>query len=211
VAVVVAIVVLAALPKLRPSGVPAALTMTALDVGQGDALLVEAPPDVRMLVDGGPEPDSALRHLRARGIRRLDAIALSHPHADHSTGLPAVLAAMPVGALIVGPDPPEQLDDPAPSALATYRAAEARRVPILAVAAGQRFTLGEAAVEVLSPPADGSLGNEPNDASLVLRISGSGGSLLLTGDAEVAAQTLLLARPDRLRATVLKVPHHAVC
>ena len=208
VAGVVAVVAVAALPAVRPAGAPGGLTLTALDVGQGDALLVEAPPAARMLVDGGPEPGLALRHLRARGVRSLDAVALSHPHADHSGGLPAVLSGMPVGALLVGPDPPGRLADPAPSALQTYRVAEAEGVPVVPVAAGQRFTLGAALVEVLSPPADGSLGEEPNDNSLVLRVSGVGGSLLLTGDAEVAAQTRLLARPDRLRADLLKVPHH---
>jgi competence protein ComEC len=204
----VAAVVLWIVPGVREPGVPPTLTLTAFDVGQGDALLVEAPPGARMLVDGGPDPSLALRELRARGIRRLDAVALTHPHTDHSGGLPAVLATIEVGMLLVGPTPLEALDEVAPSAIATYRAAAARGVPVQAIAAGQRFTLGSAQVEVLSPPADGSLGDEPNENSLVLRLSGPEGAMLLAGDIEVAAQTRLLARPDRLRAAILKVPHH---
>jgi competence protein ComEC len=161
-----------------------------------------------MLVDGGPDPDLVLRELRARGIRRLDAVALTHPHADHSGGLPAVLAAVEVGMLLVGPMPLDVVENVDISAVATYRTAATRGVRIMAVAAGQRFALGSAQVEVLSPPADGSLGDEPNENSLVLRVSAPQGAMLLTGDAEVAAQTRLLARPDRLRAAVLKVPHH---
>ncbi|MGH8904490.1 MAG: ComEC/Rec2 family competence protein [Egibacteraceae bacterium] len=201
-------VALSVLPVLRGPGAPAGVQLTAFDVGQGDALLVEALPGARMLVDGGPDPGLALRELRARGIRRLDAVALTHPHADHSGGLPAVLAAVEVGVLLVGPTPLETLDDVAPSVVATYGTAAARGIPVETVAAGQRFALGAARVEVLSPPADGSLGEEPNESSLVLRVLGREGAMLLAGDVEVAAQTRLLARPDRLRASVLKVPHH---
>ena len=208
VAAVVGVVALGVAPGLRPYRGVSELTFTALDVGQGDALLIEAPPGARMLVDGGPEPGLALRHLRQRGIRRLDAVALTHPHADHSGGLPAVLAAMPVGVLLVGPAPLDRLADVAPSALATYQTASARRVPFAVVAAGQHFALGSARVEVLSPPRDTSLGDEPNDNSLVLRISDANGNILLAGDAEIAAQMRLLQRPERLRAQVMKVPHH---
>jgi competence protein ComEC len=81
-------------------------------------------------------------------------------------------------------------------------------VPTVQVAAGQSFRLGAAEVQVLSPPADGSLGAEANDNSLVLRVVSDGAALLLTGDAEAAAQQRLLARPDLLAADVLKVPHH---
>jgi competence protein ComEC len=204
----VAAVVLWIVPSVRQPGVPPTLTLTAFDVGQGDALLVEAPPGARMLVDGGPDPSLALRELRARGIRRLDAVALTHPHTDHSGGLPAVLAAIEVGVLLVGPTPLDALDEVAPSAVATYRAAVVRGVPVQTIAAGQRFTFGSAQVEVLSPPADGSLGDEPNENSLVLRLAVPEGVMLLAGDVEVAAQTRLLARPDRLRAAILKVPHH---
>lgn len=190
-----------------------ALTLTALDVGQGDALLVEVPASAggapaRMLVDGGPDQGLALKLLRARGVRYLDAVVVSHPHADHTDGLPAVLARITTAALLVGPEPPAELEDPAASAVAVEAIAAQQAVPVTRVAAGQRFTLGRATVEILSPPADGSLGEEPNDNSVVLRVTHGDDSILLTGDAEEAAQLRLLQRPDLLRADVLKVPHH---
>lgn len=189
------------------------LTLTAFDVGQGDALLVEVPglsggQPARMLVDGGPDQRLAMKLLRDRGINRLDVVAISHPHADHTEGLPAVLSRLHVSALVVGPTPAQQLDDPASSAIAAEAVASQRSVPLLRAAAGQRFNLGAAVVEVLSPPADGSLGMEPNDNSLVLRVTHGMDSILLTGDVEEAAQRRLLARPDLLAADVLKVPHH---
>ena len=196
-------------------GAPAvtSLTLTALAVGQGDAMLVEVPgsagaPPARMLVDGGPEEDLALKLLRDRGVASLAAVVVSHPHADHADGLPAVLARLPVGALIVGPTPSAQLDDPSVSAVAAEVVATQRSIPVLRAAAGQRFALGSAVVEVLGPPADGSLGREPNDNSLVLRVTHDTASILLTGDVEEAGQLRLLQRPDLLAADVLKVPHH---
>jgi competence protein ComEC len=100
------------------------------------------------------------------------------------------------------------LDAPAASARALEVVAAQQQIPVTRIQADQRFALGRAAVEVLSPPGDGLLGPEPNDNSLVLRVGDGEHSLLLTGDAEEAAQRRLLQRPDLLRVGVLKVPHH---
>lgn len=206
---VAATIVLATLPLVTPPTVVAALTVTALDVGQGDAILVEVPatgdnPPARLLIDGGPEPRVVLDGLASRRIRNLDAVALSHPDADHANGLPAVLERLEVGALLVGPQPlAGQVAESAHELLAVARRKDVR---VQSLVAGQRFRLGAAGVEVLSPPAGDAL-EGTNANSLVLRVGGPDGALL-TGDAEETAQALLLERPDLLRATVLKVPHH---
>lgn len=211
-AAAVAIVAVVAGPWAGPAPV-GTLTVTALDVGQGDAVLVEIPAaspwqTTRILVDAGADPSAALDGLRSRAINRLDAVVISHPHHDHTGGLPGVLSRIPTSALLTGPLPPAALDDPAASAAAAEAVALAKAVPVVRVGAGQQLRLGAAAVDVLSPPRDGTLGREPNDNSLVLRIRTGDGSVLLTGDVEVAAQQRLLRRPDLLRADVLKVPHH---
>ncbi|HUH06292.1 MAG TPA: ComEC/Rec2 family competence protein [Egibacteraceae bacterium] len=191
------------------SGV-AELTVLALDVGQGDAILVEVPgtPPARMLVDAGPDAAQVADLLTRRGIDRLDALVLSHPHHDHSGGVAAVIERLDVAAIVVGPTPLAPSGDIAPSALDSYAAAQAHGIAIVPVSGGQRFSLGTATVEVLSPPADGALAHDLNENSVVLRVAGAHGSVLLTGDAELAAQSLLLRRPERLRSSVVKIPHH---
>jgi competence protein ComEC len=214
-AVATAIVLVAWLVP-RPAAPVGSLTVTLLDVGQGDALLVEVPgaggaPPARMLMDGGQDPQLALRLLRTAGVRRLDVVALSHPHHDHSGGLPAILDRLSVGALLVGPTPLDSDDSDsavADSAVNTYATAMRRGVPIVPVAPGQWFALGTAVVEVLSPPPDRTLAHNLNEDSLVVRVVHPDGRVLLTGDAEDMAQALLLRRPERIRADVLKVPHH---
>jgi competence protein ComEC len=217
VATVAAAVVVALWPMVGPARPVLGLRLTMFDVGQGDALLVEAPSvasgvagaeAVRLLVDGGPEPERALRLLRSRGVRRLDAVVLTHPHHDHSGGLPAVLEHLPVGALLVGPSPVRLSEPPAPSVVETYAVAQRRGVPVLTLGDGHAFALGAARVEVLSPPRGRPAEDDPNENSLVLRIVDGAGTMLLAGDAEEDAQSRLLRRPERLRADLLKVPHH---
>lgn len=199
--------VAALLPGRLPPRVDA-LALTALDVGQGDALVVEAPAPggvARALVDAGPDPRRAARLLRRLGVRRLDLAVLTHGDLDHAGGMPGVLEAVQVGALVVGPVP-ASVDSAA--ARAALDAAAARGVPVVRVHAGHRVWLGQALLEILGPPRSGFPGAPANEHSLVIRVHGPGGRMLLTGDVEVLGQLWLLGRPGRLRAEVLKVPHH---
>jgi competence protein ComEC len=96
----------------------------------------------------------------------------------------------------------------ATSAHEAIAAARARQVPIVGLHAGMRFTLGAATVEVLAPSVALPAGGDANATSIVVRVTGDHGRMLLTGDSEAQAQEQMLARPDLLRADVLKVPHH---
>ena len=195
--------------RLVPRDVPPpdGLRLVALDVGQGDALLVEAPGDdrrpvARMLVDAGDEDADAAAALRARGVGHLDAVAVTHPHADHDGGLTDVLETLVVGTLLV------TAATTTDAGFAPHRrVADGQGTAIVELSAGQRFALGSATVAALGPP-PGMSAENPNDTSLVLRVDSDDGSILLTGDVEEAAQRRLLADPAALRVDVLKVPHH---
>ncbi|MBW3577558.1 MAG: ComEC/Rec2 family competence protein [Actinobacteria bacterium] len=203
-AVVAAVAVVTLVPVVGLRAPPRTLLVTAIDVGQGDALLVEAP-GARILVDGGPDVRAA-RWLRGAGTRDLDLVVLTHPHADHADGLPAVLDQGRVGAVWV-----PALDSDLPSVAGLLRRAARAAVPVVTPVAGQRTTIGPVRVEVLGPPQGRpyrAADSEPNETSLVLRITYGARVALLTGDVERAAQADLLRAPHLLRAGLLKVPHH---
>lgn len=188
------------------------LEITALDVGQGDALLVVTPPGRTLLIDAGgardpefgidPGADVVGPYLWTRGIRRLDAVALTHAHQDHIGGLYAVLQNFPVGELWLGKNPEDS------EVLAGLKAvAAARGVPVVERRRGQSLPWGEARLEFLSPADDYHPGRRPgNNDSLVMRLSYKGRTALLPGDVERKIERELVTLP--LRADLLKVPHH---
>ncbi|MFO8076687.1 MAG: ComEC/Rec2 family competence protein [Egibacteraceae bacterium] len=199
-------------PLLVPAPAVAHLTVTALDVDQGDGVLVEAPghgggaaAPARMLVDGGEDDTRLRRRLREAGVDALDVVVLTHGHLDHGGVLPALLEERDVGALLLGAHP-----DPPTSAVteAVLEAAATAGVAVQRVAAGDRFPLGTAEVTVLSPPRRGLATRDLNELSVVLRVDGAHGSVLLPGDAEVRAQERLLERRAELAVDALVVPHH---
>ena len=189
------------------------LRITFLDVGQGDAILVELPEGRRLLVDGGPAGARRLDvgervvapYLWNRPAARVDAIAVTHSDTDHSGGLRAVLTRFRVGELWEngrwGPGSEE-----------TLRAAERSGACRRTLVAGQRIWFGSALVTVLNP--DGTLPfDEPapdgeNEQSLVLRLDWRGFSLLLTGDLGRPGEERVLASHAPVRALALKVGHH---
>jgi len=193
-----------------------ALLVEAIDVGQGDSLLLITPDGKTLLVDGGGfdgGPRQAPQDfdigeevvspaLWARGIRRLDVVALSHAHSDHLGGLPAVLRNFHPAELWVGNNP----------RVAAYNALldEAAQLHVLvrALRAGDALMLGDAQVNVLAPTRDYQPGAEPdNNDSLVLHAAYGATSVLLEGDAEEPVEQAMLAETG-LKSTLLKVGHH---
>jgi len=180
--------------------------VTFLDVGHGDAVLVRAGPRA-WLVDAGSRARGfdagravVLPALRALGVRRLDALALTHADLDHVGGAAAVLAGLPVGELWVTR---ETLAAPALRRLRGLAAG--RGVPVRIVAAGDELGAESLGIRALWPPPDFAAPTT-NAGSLVLRIAAAGGCALLGGDAPAAVERRL-TRP-LARCDVLKLGHH---
>jgi competence protein ComEC len=196
------------------------LRVTFLDVGQGDAALLDLPSGQLMVIDGGGNPQGGpdpgvrvlLPLLAARRRASIDVAVLTHPHPDHYGGLTALLAELPVKQLWDSGQArvEAELNHTSQAADELVRLARARgtfvRSPAELCGAVQRF--GAAKVHVISPCPAFDSGFDPNDNSLVLRVEYAGRSLLFTGDIEAHAESQLLARGADLRAEVLKVPHH---
>ena len=183
------------------------LSVTFLDVGRGDAILIEGPDGHRVLVDGGPGGEALAGALGQRlpfHDRRIDLVVVTHPQADHIGGLPEALGSYDVGAVL-----DSVFDSESPFYEALVDAMEAAEVPRHVAARGQSIDLGGGArIEVIGP--DGALGTQadPNDASTVLRLVMGEVSFLLTGDIEADGEAALVRSGTDLRATVLKVARH---
>jgi competence protein ComEC len=193
-----------------------ALLVEAIDVGQGDSLLLITPDGKTLLVDGGgfgggprqsPQEfdigeEVVSEALWSRGIRHLDAVALTHAHSDHMGGLPAVLRNFHPDQLWVGNNP----------RFGAYNAlldeAASLHVKVRSLRAGESFALGSTQVNVLAPFSSYQPGLEPiNNDSLVLHVAYGATSVLLEGDAEAPIEQAMLAEPG-LQSTLLKVGHH---
>ncbi|WP_281175980.1 ComEC/Rec2 family competence protein [Edaphobacter aggregans] len=203
-------------PALISSG---ALEITAIDVGQGDSVLMVGPDGRTMLIDAGGPVGSVTEtasvasafdvgeevvspYLWSRRIRRLDVVALSHAHSDHMGGMPAVLRNFRPRELWVAVDPNSD----------AYRAliSEAAELgtTVRHMRAGDNVALGGTKVKVLAPEASYTNAGEPvNNDSLVLRVEYGKASALLEGDAEAPSEQAMVAR-GLAPVTLLKAGHH---
>ena len=198
---------LAAVPAIVVAGLlawPAAdpdVRVRALDVGQGDAYLVELG-GATMLIDGGPDPARLMEELGASlppWRRRIDVVALTHAHLDHGAGLVAALDRYEVGMTLepVGLNAGPLAD----LWVAGISRAHAER---RALRAGQRLNVGDAVISVLSPESDPRV----DTPSLVLRVERGRFSALFMGDATDEALADLLLHPEALHSRVYVPPHH---
>jgi competence protein ComEC len=198
-AVLLALAVLIPLPAGSPARADG-FTVTFLDVGQGEATLLQAPGEVDVLVDGGPPDADLVGKLQKAGVRSLDLVFLSHPALDHEGGLEPVLRELPVGAFV---------DGAAGSRDAAHRrvlaSAHERGVDVTATSAGDAIRLGRLRLRVLSPDQQTrDAASDPNESALVLLASFEGFDVLLPADAESDVMLPLQLPP----VEVLKVAHH---
>jgi competence protein ComEC len=188
------------------------LRVTFLDVGQGDAAVIETPGGRTLVVDtggiGAEEGDDQGRRvvapfLRHLGINRIDALILTHPHADHIGGAATLLRRFAVAQLI---DNGQESGDP--ELVQTLTAAHERGVPRHSARRGRVLDCGDGVTIEELAPNETEMAGSANNASVVLRVSYGRTAFLLTGDAEAGEESDLLQAGSRLDCDVLKAGHH---
>ena len=195
-------------PRLR-DGV---LEMTTIDVGQGDSILLVTPDKHAVLVDAGGLPqwmhsdfdlgeEVVSSYLWNRGIDRLDAVVITHPHADHMGGMPAVMANFHPKELWLS------VDKPVGELAAIVGQAQRAGMKVTVKKEGDEFDYGGAHFHMLAPGRDQVTGSmRPNDDCLVFTATLGATGALLEGDAERAAERRVVeGHPE---AMLLKVAHH---
>ncbi len=201
--VAVALVVAAVVLAPRFAGVergaaasPSGLRISVLDVGQGDAILLQPRDAPAILVDGGPPGDGLAGKLRRAGVDRLGTAVVTHDQADHAGGVRDLLGALPIGQVLFA-----RLRRP------TLTRIRAAGIVTRRLAAGTELRDGGLRLDVLWPPrellAEPRPGEDPNALAIVVLARWRRFSMLLTADAESAATPL-----DPGPVDVLKVAHH---
>jgi competence protein ComEC len=196
----------------RPKIEGGKLEITAIDVGQGDSILVISPEGRTMLIDGGGSAipvlsefdygeDVVAPYLWSRGLESLDVVVLTHAHADHLGGLPRIVEDFHPSELWVGINPQT------PELLNLYDILAANHIPVQKHTAGEEFNWAGTKIRVLSPPADWKpKPKHANDDSLALLIRYGDTGALLAGDLERKMEQFVATESPQ--ADLLKVAHH---
>ncbi|HZL67581.1 MAG TPA: ComEC/Rec2 family competence protein [Candidatus Limnocylindrales bacterium] len=196
----------------KPQWQPGVLEVTAIDVGQGDSLLLITPEGKTLLMDAGGTPGNARSdfdvgeevvspYLWSRGIRRLDAAAISHAHGDHLGGMRSVISNFQPRELWYG------VESPSRGFRDVEQAARSNHMGLKPFVAGESFEFGRVHVRVLNPQPGWQPRDPPqDDESLVLRLQYGGSSVLLLGDAHKRIEKLLV--DEAPQSDLLKVGHH---
>ena len=185
------------------------LKIDFFDVGQGEAILIDAPNGNQVLIDGGPS-DTILAKLGEAlpfSDRKIELVILTHPDADHLSGLVEVLKRYDVGEIletgILGSSAEYQIWN---------ELIKTKKIPVVFARAGQVVSLADGvAIKILYPvnKINGQdYSDKTNNTSIVGKIVYGKNSVLFTGDAEAAAENALLLSHENLKADILQVGHH---
>jgi competence protein ComEC len=178
----------------------AGFTIDFIDVGQGDATLVTTDTGEALLVDGGRSKKRLRERLESMGIEDLDAIALTHPDADHVAGLVEVLEMFPVERIYLNGGGSNS------QTFGNFMVGvEAEGATVITVTRGDTIPLGGLTLKVLHP---GELSGDSNGDSMVLLLDCAEVEVLLTGDAETPSEVEMIAAGVLFDIDVLKIGHH---
>ncbi len=195
------------------------LTVHFIDVGMGDAILIQTPEGKNMLIDGGDctNPDDqywascgvnsqakVVDYLKANDVKHLDVVVSTHAHGDHIGGLPAVMAQFGVGRVY---------DSGKPHTTALYEnylgAIEEYGVPFEIPTRGDIISLGDVKLKVLHP-VDDPKDWDTNNSSVVMRLEYGDVAFMFTGDVESEGESEITSYfgPNELKSQIIKMPHH---
>lgn len=201
---VVVVLVWLAVFSLRGSGL---LEVNFFDVGQGDAIFIETPEKIQVLIDGGP--DAKILEKLGKEMpfwdRTIDLVVLTHPDPDHLNGIIEVLKRYKAKTILYTGVVPEYLSEIGVDVIEKSRAEK-----IIAIA-GQKINLGQDTyIEILYPFENiaGQRFSDFNQASIVCKLVYGKTSFLLTGDAPKSVEYQLLAKGMNLKSNILKIGHH---
>lgn len=187
---------------------PNTLSVSFLDVGQGDAILIEGPTGIQILIDGGKDRAvlRALPKVLGPLDRSIDMVVATHPDADHIGGLPDVFRQYKISHLLLSGRGGE-------SSMAQRLAHTAeieKGLQYTVARTGMRLHLGGGAyADILHPEDNVAQLRETNDASIIMRVVFGDTAVMLTGDASAWVEERLVAEHgDSLKSTVLKAGHH---
>jgi beta-lactamase superfamily II metal-dependent hydrolase len=197
-------------PEFVPGPVSGKLTVHFLDIGQGDSQLVRLPTGETILIDSGDTGKPTAGLLKQLGIGAIDLVIATHPHADHIGEMRDIMREFEVK---------EFWDSGFPHPTKTYREMlqeiRGRNITFKQARRGDTRMIGDVKIEVLSPGSPFPNDENPNDASVVVRLTYGSKRFLFTGDAEVpeagkssAWKEMLDHQRDSLRADLLKLAHH---
>ena len=191
--------------KASPVTVEGTVEVHFIDVGNADCILVRQG-DQTMLIDAGErgDADAIIDYLSEYGVKRLNLVIATHPHADHIGSMDRVIEAFPIDKFVMSFMP-----ESATPTTATYErmltALDKKDVTVEEAVPGATYAVGQAQLKVLAPLEET---DEINDISVVTKLVFGDTSFLLTGDAGTAVERQLMEKKTDLKADVLKLSHH---